>query len=157
MRGHDAAVHAYTPRAADVGRNTLAAIAIDTAQQTATALRTFAVGRFTPRGVALSVSPRRDSRGTRRFTASGTVRRPRGVSTEEGCRRAVVSVQVKAGRKTISNRRTRLRADCSFSLRVSFHDRARLPASGVLRFRAQFHGNGVMTARQSSLVQVRTR
>ena len=148
---------AYRPRGGDVGRNTLAAVAVDTSQQTATALRTVRVGRFAPRGVTLKVSPGRDAGGPRRFTASGRVSRPARVSAAQGCRGAVVSVQVKAGSQTISNRRAKLRSDCTYRRRVSFTDPGRLPASGVLRFTARYQGNAVMAAKRSKPVRARTR
>ena len=147
----------YRPRGDDVGRNTLAAIAIDTAQQTATALRTVRVSRFAPRGVTLKVKPKRDSSNPRRFTASGKVNRPAGVSASQGCAGAVVAVQVKAGKTTISNRRTKLKSNCTYRQRVTFDDPGRLPSSGTLKFTARYQGNSIMTAKRSKAVRARTR
>ena len=56
----------YRARGDDVGRNTLTAVAVDTAGQTASAQRAIVVSRFRPR-VTLTV---------KRFVASGRVVRP---------------------------------------------------------------------------------
>ena len=49
----------YAPRGDDVGRNTLTAIATDTAGQTASDRKLLAIGRFAPAGLTLKVSKRR--------------------------------------------------------------------------------------------------
>lgn len=134
---------AYRPRGEDVGRNTLVAVAIDTAQQTASAVRTVTVGRFRP-SVSLTVSPRRDRRGPFSFRAAGRVAAPASVSARLACSDGLVAIQVKAGRKTISNRRTRLTRRCRFSQRVRFRSRARFARGGKLTFVARYAGNDVL-------------
>ena len=57
----------YQPRGEDVGRDTLAATAIDAGQQAATALREVTVSRFTATGLSLT---RRASKAARRGCAS---------------------------------------------------------------------------------------
>jgi hypothetical protein len=130
-------------------------MAVDTSQQTATAFRTTTIGRFAARRVTLRVSPRRDRNQPFRFRASGQLQLPAGVSRAQGCR-GTVAVQVKAGRRTISNRRARVRSNCRYSLRVTFNDRGRLPRNGVLRFQARYSGNTVLARKSSSRVSART-
>ena len=48
---------AYQPRGGDVGRNTLVAIAVDTAGQTTSVVRAVTVRRFTSPGLSLSLRP----------------------------------------------------------------------------------------------------
>jgi hypothetical protein len=146
----------YKPRGSDVGRNTLSAVAIDSSQQTATARRTVRVGRFAPRSVSLNVKPKKDARNPRRFTASGKVNRPAGVTAGQGCS-GVVAIQVKAGKKTISNRRAKVKKNCTFKQRVTFNDPRRLPSSGVLKFTANYQGNTVLTKKKSKSKKVRTK
>jgi hypothetical protein len=55
-----------------------------------------------------------------------------------------VAVQTKVGRKTISNRRARLRRDCTYRLRIIFKRRSRLGRAGRLRFKAGFLGNDAL-------------
>jgi Ca2+-binding RTX toxin-like protein len=145
----------YRPRGEDVGRNTLSVMAVDTSQQTATAFRTTSVGRFSARRVTLRVNPRRDTVGPFRFTARGQLQLPAGVSRAQGCR-GTVAVQVKAGRRTISTRRARVRSNCRYSLRVTFNDRGRLPRNGILRFQARYSGNTVLARKASRTTRVRT-
>jgi Ca2+-binding RTX toxin-like protein len=135
----------YAPTADDVGRNTLVAIAVDTAQQTATDQRATRLGLFTPPRPTAAVSPTRDRSGPYRFVTSGRVRLPPGVTQALGCSEGEVSVQVKRGRRTISNRRVNLRRTCTFQSTVTFADRSRL-GNGRLTIVARFLGNDVMRA-----------
>lgn len=134
---------AYNPRGEDVGRNTLVAVAIDTSQQTATAVRTVTVDRFSPT-VSLKVTPKTDKRAPFSFKASGKVTPPASVSQALGCADGIVAIQVKAGRKTLSNRRVKLTKSCTFSQKVSFRSRQRFAKNGKLKFTARYAGNDVL-------------
>ena len=92
-------------------------------------------GRLTVR-----VSPSGDRRAPYRFTTSGRLTLPRGVTAAAGCR-GQVSVQVKRGGTTISTRRVFLRRNCTFSSAVTFRTRARFASSRSLRFTVRFLGN----------------
>lgn len=54
------------------------------------------------KSLTLSVSPRTDTIDPRRFTSTGRLARPEGVTAKQGCSEGVVSVQIKAGRRTLS-------------------------------------------------------
>ena len=141
----------YRPTGDDVGRNTVSAMAVDTAQQTATTQRVFRVPRFKPARVSLKVTPGKDTTLPLRFRSAGRVILPAGVSSALGCRGAFVAIQVKSGTKTISTRRAKLRANCAFSKRVTFKVRRRFRGRSQLRFRAIFSGNSVLSSRRSKV------
>jgi hypothetical protein len=148
---------AYQPRGEDVGRNTLVAVAIDTAQQTASTTRAFNVDRFTVPGITGSVTPARDRRAPFTFRTTGRLRLPAFVTPALGCADGQVSIQVKAGAKTISTRRADLRPDCSFVSTVRFADRRRFTRNGRLRFTLRFTGNEVLNRSAAVARNIRTR
>jgi hypothetical protein len=147
----------YRARGEDVGRNTLTAIAVDTAQQTASALRSVLVDRFAPAGVSGRVTPARDTRAPFTFRTAGRLGLPAGVTPAIGCDEGQVSVQVKAGTRTISTRRAELRNDCSFASTVRFANRSRFTRRGTLRFTLRFTGNDILTRSAAVARNVRTR
>lgn len=63
----------------------------------------------------------------------------------------------KAGKKTISSWRAKVRKNCTFKRRVAFNDPGRLPKKGVLKFTVRFQGNAVLTAKKSKARRVRTK
>jgi Big-like domain-containing protein/hemolysin type calcium-binding protein len=126
--------------AEDVGRNTLTAIAVDTAQQTASDRRVVLVGRFAPVDVTLRVARRR---------ASGRVVLPAQVAPGLGCTGAV-TVKVTRGKRTIASRQAALRPDCTYAVRVPLR-------RGRQRVRAAFAGNDVLGARPSRVRTERVR
>ena len=148
---------AYSPRGEDVGRNTLAVVAVDTAQQTASAFRAVNVDRFAPAGITGAVTPARDRRAPYRFRSSGRVRLPAGVTPAQACGDGQVSIQVKAGTKTISTRRANLSRTCTFTSTVTFRDRRRFTRNGRLRFTLRFTGNEVLARTAAVARNVRTR
>ena len=146
----------YSPRGEDVGRNTLVAIAVDTSQQTASVTRTFRVDRFTPT-ITGRVTPARDRRAPFRFRTRGRLRLPAAVPAALGCADGVVSIQVKAGGKTISTRRAGIQRNCAFSSAVTFISRRRFTRTGRLRFTIRFTGNDVLKRSVAVARNVRTR
>ncbi len=145
----------YQPRGEDVGRNTLVAVAFDTSEQTASAVRTATVSRFAA-ALSLSVTPTRDARAPYTFTSSGRLTLPASVTPALGCDGGQVTVQFKAGTRTVSSRRVTLRKDCTYRVRVSFRLPRRLSARS-LRVQAIFGGNLVTDLARSSRRTVRLR
>jgi hypothetical protein len=143
---------AYTLTAADVGHTTLIAVATDGAGQTGAAVRSVNVSRFTPPAVTAKTK-----RSGLRFTTSGRVRRPKGVTSKQACVRGDVVVVVKAQHKTISTRRVQLTRSCTYRSRVTFRSRTRFPRNGKLSVRVRFLGNAVLASRRAKSVTVRTR
>lgn len=101
-------------------------------------------GRRSPRGLTARVSPRRDRRAPFRFRISGRVRLFTGMDREDVCNGGRLAVQTKVGRTTISNRRARLRRDCTYRVTITFNRRSRLGRAGRLRFEARFLGNDAL-------------
>jgi hypothetical protein len=132
---------AFAPAGDDVGRNTLAAIATDSAGQTAAAFRSIRVARFKPRGLTASTTPGRDRTPPWTFSTRGRLTLPAGVTRPQACGSGVVSVQIKRGRSTVSTRRVLLARDCRYSSSVRFGDRQRIGSIGRLRVTARFLGN----------------
>jgi hypothetical protein len=137
----------YRPQGDDVCRNTLVAIAVDSSGQTASAVRAVVVPRFAGR-LSARTSPRRDTRTPYRFTTTGRLTLPARVTAAQGCR-GTVTVQIKAGRKTVSTRRLKLRSNCTYRSRVTFRIKRRL-RQRTLKRSARFGGNAVMAAKSAS-------
>jgi hypothetical protein len=145
---------AYTPQGDDVGRNTLVAIAIDSAGQTASAVRAVRVSRFAAT-LSARTTPRRDRRAPYRFTTTGRLRLPAGVTAAQGCR-GTVAVQIKAGTKTVSTRRVKLRSNCTYRSRVTFRLPQRLRPRRLRRI-VRFGGNSVVNATSARRQTLRVR
>ena len=143
----------YRPSGDDVGRNTLVAIAIDSSEQSASAVVPVRVDRFVPR-ISRTVSPARDRRAPYRFTTSGRLVLPQGVTAAAGCATGFVAVQVKRGTRTVSTRRAALGRDCRFASTVVFRDRRRLGA-GRLQVVVRFLGNPILGPQTAERVAVR--
>jgi Ca2+-binding RTX toxin-like protein len=135
---------AYNPRDVDLGKVTLTAMAVDAAQQTATALRTVVVGQFSAKSLTATTKPGRDATSPFRFTTSGRLGMPTGVGRSLGCQ-GKVTIQIKAGRKTVSSRSVNLSKSCTYSSKVRFTLPSRLHPKG-LRVFVTFRGNAVLTA-----------
>ena len=127
---------AYQPRGADVGRNTLVAVAIDGANQTTSVVRAVAVRRFTPRSLSLSLRPARDRKKPYSFRVTGRLQRPDPVSPSQGCS-GTITITAKRGTKAVSTKRVTLSRTCEYKSTFKFNMRP----SSRLRFSAKFGGN----------------
>jgi hypothetical protein len=116
----------YRARGDDVGRNTLTAVAVDTAGQTASTQRAVVVSRFRAR-VTLTV---------KRFIASGRVVRPAALTS--GCA-GTVAVTVRSGRRS-TTRHANITRKCSY--------RVALPRRHG-KVTARYGGSALMVARSS--------
>jgi hypothetical protein len=93
-------------------------------------------------GFRMTVSPNSDVRGTRLFVASGRLTPPASLSAAEACGpNGLVSIEVKAGSRTVSTRRVILGDDCTFTSRVTFAQTRRFSRATRLRFTARYLGN----------------
>jgi hypothetical protein len=143
----------YKPTGDDVGRNTLLAVAVDTSQQTANAVRSVQVPRFAPRKLTSKTKPKADTSDPRTFTTTGRLTRPTGVTAGQGCK-GKVAVTFKAGKKTISTRRVSLKKNCTYKSKVTFEIPSRL--AGKLQVVVRFAGNAVLTAKSAKRGSVTT-
>ena len=98
----------YQPRGEDVGRDTLIAVAIDTAEQAAFLSREVTVAKFTATRLSIAF---------RRGRASGALALPAALTQPLGCR-GTVTVRVRRGRRTIATRKVRLSRTCRYRLRI---------------------------------------
>ena len=80
----------------------------------------------------------------------GTLKPPSGTSAELGCVGSV-AVQVKSGKRTISNRVVKLRSDCTYRSKVLFDDLDRV-GTRPLRVIARFSGNSRLFRERSKFV-----
>ena len=112
-------------------------------------------GRPQP-GLRARVSPRADARGLRRFTTRGRLVPPAGVERADACRGSV-TVRFKAGGRTISLRRARVRPSCAFRSRVTFSVRRRFAGRSRLRVRVRFAGNAALRPARARQRAVRVR
>ena len=111
-------------------------------------------GRKLPRRLSAKVTPMRDAAQPFNFRTTGRLTLPRGLTKKAGCN-GRITVVVKAGKKTISRRTTRLRSNCTYRTSVRFRDSNRFGSASRLRFTARFQGNKVLRARQATSVRVR--
>ena len=113
--------------------------------------------RVKAKRITAKLKPSRDRRRPYRFTVSGRLTLPSGVSRAQGCGSGRFSVQTKAGRKTISTRRARLSSTCSYKVRVSFKNRKRFGRRSKLSIRVRFLGNDRLRAQSVRTLRARVR
>ena len=144
---------AYAPTGGDVGRNTLIAIAVDGAGQGAVDFRAVEVRRFNPKLTART-TPKRDRRRPYRYTTSGSVLLPAGVTPEQACSGGgSVAIELRAGKLRLPMTAT-LRSDCSFRMSIAFPSRRSL-GSGRIGVTAKFGGNTVLGTAKAPSQKVR--
>jgi Bacterial Ig domain len=131
----------YQARGGDVGRDTLIARAVDTADQASSAIQAVTVRRFSARRLTLKLNPGRDTRAPYRFQVTGNLTLPPTVARTQGCQGSEVAIIVRAGSKIVASRRLTLSRVCGYQRRISF---TRRPPGTRLRFAAKFLGNDVM-------------
>ena len=143
----------YTPAGDDVGRNTLIAIAVDGSGQTAVDFRAVSVGRFIPKLTA-KTTPRRDRKRPYRYTTSGVLTLPGGVTPAEACASGgTVAIDITAGKLKLPTTAT-LRSDCTYRTSIAFPSRRSL-GRGRLTVRTSFPGNNVVGAARARTQTVR--
>ncbi len=148
---------AYQPTGGDIGRTAITAIAVDSSQQTATATKTIIVGLFKSTAFTSKVTPGRDTKRPYRFVVTGKLTLPGTVTPAQGCRAGIVSVQVKAGSRTISTRRATLTSTCTYRSTVVLRDRSRFRGATALKFTARFQGTTVVERRTASVKTARVK
>jgi Ca2+-binding RTX toxin-like protein len=143
----------FNPTDEDVGKATLTAVAIDAAQQTATALRFVDLSRFALAKLTSKVSPKKDTSLPHKFKVSGKATLPAGVSADDGCS-GKVQIRYKVGKKTISTRSTKLKSDCTYAKSNKFGESYRLTAN-KLRVFVTFQGNAVLKSKKAKTKSVK--
>lgn len=115
------------------------------------------VGTTARRKPKLSAKLRMSRR--RVLSTRGRLILPQGIARASGCR-GRVTVQVKAGRRTISTRRAFVRRTaCTFATKVRFRSARRFRGAKRLKVTVRYGGNAVLTpaALKSRRVKIRRR
>jgi hypothetical protein len=128
-------------------------MAVDTTEQTATAIRPVSVPRFRPR-ISRRLTRRRDRLAPVPLHHLRPAALPEGLTRRQGCRSGRVAAQVKRGTRTVSTRRAKISRTCRFRSRVTFRVARRL-GRGRLRVTVRWLGNAVLAPRTARAVTVR--
>jgi len=124
----------FQPQAQDVGTTTLIARATDIAGLTATDVRDVQVDSFQPSAITMRVRNRRDRRAPYRFSVSGGLQLPAGVTPAEVCFGGSVLVTAKSGRRE-ENETAQISRNCTYRLSILTQRARRISLT------AQFAGN----------------
>ncbi len=109
------------------------------------------------RRVVVRISPRKgDRRAPYRFTTTGTVLLPKGFKRKDSCS-GRISIQVKAGKRTISLRRAKLTRKCGFRRSVTFSNSRRFAGRSSLKFTVRFLGNDRLVRKTAKSLYRRVR
>lgn len=103
--------------------------------------------------LSLDHKPTRDTRKPYRYTASGKLKLPTGVSTSAGCSGTVVIRLTRAG-KTVGRTTDKLDSKCRYSKRVSVSSKRQLPRRGSFQLKARYLGNSALQADSAASEQV---
>ena len=104
--------------------------------------------RFNPVSLTSRTRPAKDTAFPFHFTTSGKLNLPSNVNAADGCKGGAVTVQFRAGKKTISSRRVGLKKDCTFRSAVTFKIPARLHPKSLTVI-VRFLGNGTMNPKSA--------
>jgi Ca2+-binding RTX toxin-like protein len=144
----------YLPQGVDFGRDTLVAVAYDTAGQTASSLNSVNVPRFVASRLTAKTTPKVAKKFPATFTTSGKLVLPANVGNAVGCAGGHVSVQFRAGKKTISNRRVATNSNCTYKSKVKFRLPGRLHPKS-LTVLVRFTGSPVVGPRAAKRYKVK--
>ena len=155
------------------GTHTLDAVASDGTLTTTSATRRIVVansaqtqqqqqqqqqgGRVKASRITAKLRPSRDRRAPYRFTVTGRVTLPSGVTPAQGCGQGRFSLQYKAGRKTVSTRRASLSRTCTYRSTVRFKNRKRFGRRTKLTLRVRFLGNDRLASQAVRTLRPRVR
>jgi len=97
--------------------------------------------------LSAKVKSRRKGRGVT-FTVSGKLELPAGVRKADGCA-GRVTIRIKAGKRTIANRRDELSKDCRYKKEVTFRKPRLFGDARKVRIFAVFEGNKVLKPKKA--------
>jgi Asp-tRNA(Asn)/Glu-tRNA(Gln) amidotransferase A subunit family amidase len=110
------------------------------------------------KGLSAKTTPTRDRTWPLRFTTTGRLTLPAGVARARGCARgSTVTVRVTRAGATVSARRVRLSASCTYRSTVTFRSKARMGRATRLRVAARFSGNAYVRPISARAATVRIR
>jgi 6-phosphogluconolactonase (cycloisomerase 2 family) len=146
----------YTPAAGFVGDDSFRVKGNDSANDSAPATVTVHVTAGAPKKLSLSAKPKRDRKLPFKFTFSGKLTLPAGMSAAQGCS-GKVAVIVKRGKKTVFKKSAKVSSSCKWKVVATFKNRRKLgkKRSGTLAATATFGGNAALKAKSAKAVKVR--
>jgi hypothetical protein len=109
---------------------------------------TFKTAKQSPAGLTVKTKPLHARTFPYRFSFSGKVRLPKGLTNGAACS-GKVTVLIKRGRKTVSTARTSVFAGCSWKTSVRLANRKAVPGHGSLSVTVSFGGNTLLTSRKN--------
>ena len=135
-----------TPRAADVGLQSLRVVITDNAGGATVLSRQVLVDRFKAAGVDIDVDQKRLKRNRERRTITARIELPAGVSAAEGCGDGSFTFVVTRRGRAFLNEQVELRANCTARLRFT----AKRSGKAIHKVSARFEGNTVLHPVSSS-------
>lgn len=100
--------------------------------------------RVKAKKLTATTTPKRDRTSPYTFTTTGKLTLPTGIARENGCTKvSVVAVTIKHGSKTVSNRRVKLKGNCTYSSKVTLKKSKSLGGGG-LTVKVRFGGNALL-------------
>lgn len=105
--------------------------------------RVFQTGRASIAGLTVTAKPHHAGQFPYRYTFSGKVRLPSGITAAAGCR-GTVTVRIKRGSKTVLRGRARLGGACGWKLSARLGQRKAVPGHGTLTVIVSFGGNAAL-------------
>ena len=111
--------------------------------------RTFTTAKPAPTGLGAKVTPRKATRFPYRYSLTGKLSLPKGVTPGRGCS-GRITVTVRRAKKTVATARATVTKRCAWRTAVTVTQRRKVPGHGRLTFTPAFGGNralGAVTAR----------
>jgi 6-phosphogluconolactonase (cycloisomerase 2 family) len=146
----------YTPAAGFLGDDSFRVKGNDGANDSAPATVTVHVAAVAAKKLSFSAKPKRDRKLPFKFTFSGKLTLPAGVSAAQGCT-GKVALRVKRGKKTVLKKSAKVSSACKWKVVATFKNRKKLgkKRSGTLTATARFGGNAAVLAKSAKAVKVR--
>jgi hypothetical protein len=104
--------------------------------------------KLAAKSLSVKVQPARDRSKPYKFTVTGKLSRPAGVTAAKGCT-GTVTVTYKKGTKTVATKKVSVRKDCTYSAKSTIRSK------GKMKVGARFGGNAVLKAKSSAKANVR--
>jgi hypothetical protein len=102
--------------------------------------------------LTIKAKPKHDATAPFKFTFSGTVRRPTGVTKAAGCK-GTVTIKVRRGSKVVKSGKAKVSTSCTYKKKLSVPT-SKLLAKGSLKASGAFGGNAaLLTASKSTTVR----
>jgi hypothetical protein len=116
--------------------------------------KVFLTGRGTIAGLAVAAKPKHALTFPYRYTFSGKVKLPRGITNASGCS-GTVTVRIKRAKKTVLLGRAHVGRACGWKLSARLSKRGNVPGHGTLTVTVSFGGNSALVPSKGKSLTVR--